>query len=616
MSLQKRIVEEKFCTQLTKFEEKGHSHWRYVEKSELKRSLQFIKQTLGIEIRNSRLNNVPIIWLILREINSMAGILFLREFLITLQQLDEKVTENQILHYLFSRELTKPKQESPKVKLTKKHDNTLEHLNSYFQEDCYKQTRNIFNVYQSDWKRLKLEFDDCFQLGNKLLIDLIYYVSYKYSTKQIKTVESYKRYIRYSLKRNLYRQYYSLCKIKQISDWKLLIITAPKIVQKALKKYNFDIPTNVNNIDDYKTKIIEFLSLAHKIYFESNIVNKDRTGKFIKPDAKSLSSMKNVYNALQNSSITDPEFLDLLEIVIKAIRAYLPIDRIQIFAASELNLPSNDNSTETNQYSIDSTPDSSIDLSREVEKQEILSSVNNRLNEACDRLNPKDNHLLLLRYGLDLKQKDVGALIGRKQYYISDRLTSIRNSLAETLIGNFPVSNTNEIQKIIGMKNEFLNQRYWQELIVKLKVILIREIDTPTDPSFQRVQSGLANEFLEEITKLSYRLRQNIVEIPDTIWGRILKVVHSQSLEEEIFDELKKLLVGFLLEENIQLYGVRSQGVALSLLRRTKTFPLLCLLGTETFPLCLLWITFFQKWDVLKIKVDDFFETENPFSHK
>lgn len=291
-------------------------------------------------------------------------------------------------------------------------DLALDHLSAYLQETCYWVARKITVQISSSQHRLS----DCFQIAIASLPKVLG----RYNPDQGSSLKAYAGTSFGNTIRDTLRQQ---GEADRRTDWGLLRKVSQKRLQEALESVGLSA----------ETRAVYVLAWQCFKTFCGPVVS-PMTRQLPCPDSNGWQAIANFYNIQRVKQLpfhTVEATPDTLETWLKACAQHI---RIYIHPpVTSLNLPrSEDSSGDLLDQLADDHPYPLAKLISEetlLERQTQQSQVDGVLTDAILQLSPQVQHLIELYYSGLLTQQQIAAQLDMRQYTVSRRLSSAKESL-------------------------------------------------------------------------------------------------------------------------------------------------------------------------------------------
>ncbi|WP_341731946.1 hypothetical protein [Microcoleus sp. EPA2] len=304
----------------------------------------------------------------------------------------------------------------------------LEHLASLFEKNCYYASKKVWlNAQDRSWEEY-LSSARVFVYSSDNLVKVLN--SYDEAQATLDT------YIQQTLIKEIKNQH-QICKF---SRWRLVVKKSDKELREALQRAGYQEP--------YISQCIFARKYFQQVYRFNKVQNPAlrRLGdKWLEPDMEDFQAATECYNAEKSlscaphevsagSSISREQMQAWMETSIEALKKY---DRVIISSPENIQNVSPITQPQDSNQLWDALESEIISLEAEESDSEanpLLNQTKLDFHEELDRLKPAQHKILLLYYGVGLKQKQLETQLGTSQSAISRRLNTIKKQLLRTLI--------------------------------------------------------------------------------------------------------------------------------------------------------------------------------------
>ncbi|XZN93520.1 MAG: sigma-70 family RNA polymerase sigma factor [Microcoleus sp.] len=304
----------------------------------------------------------------------------------------------------------------------------LEHLASLFEKNCYYASKKVWlNSQERSWEEY-LSSARIFVYSSDSLVKVL--KSYDEAQANLDT------YIQQTLIKEIKNEH-QICKFSQ---WRLVVKKSDKELRQALQRAGYQEP--------YISQCIFARKYFQQVYRFNKVQNPAlrRLGdKWLEPDSEDFQAATECYNAEKSLSCAPHEVSAGSSISIEQMQAWMEtcIEVLQKY--EKIIISSSENIQNIFPITQPQDSDQLWDASEleiiSLEAEESDSEANPQLHqtqldfhEELDRLKPDQHKILLLYYGLGLKQRQLETQLGTSQSAISRRLNTIKKQLLRTLI--------------------------------------------------------------------------------------------------------------------------------------------------------------------------------------
>lgn len=303
----------------------------------------------------------------------------------------------------------------------------LQHLASLFEKNCYYASKKVWlNSQDRSWDEY-LSSARIFVYSSDNLVKVL--KSYDEAQATLDT------YLQQTLIKEI--KNYQICKFSQ---WRLVVKKSDKELREALQRAGYQEP--------YISQCIFARKYFQQVYRFNKVQNpalRKSGDKWLEPDSEDFQAATECYNAEKSlscaphevsagSSISIEQMQAWMKTSIEALKKY---DQVIIYSSENIQNVSPIIQPQDSDKLWDASEPEIISLEAEESDSEanpLLNQTKLDFHEQLDRLKPDQHKILLLYYGVGLKQKQLETQLGTSQSAISRRLNTIKKQLLRTLI--------------------------------------------------------------------------------------------------------------------------------------------------------------------------------------